>query len=356
MKKLLILWMAVLLSFGARAYDNRFDNMVIFGDSLSDNGNLYRYLWHLLPVSPPYFEGHFANGQVWVEYLYDSYFPDGMNQRGFQDYAVGGAGAVLSYKQNLPFTLGIELNDYFYWHTYGRQETSLYTLWIGANNYINGPTNVENITDRVVDAISEGVERLIAHGGNKFIIANLPDLARLPQASNSSHKGLLTELTLTHNRKLEALIKHLKVKHADCLFIYFDAYTLFNESIDHASDFGFFNTTEPCYLGSYSGWLAELKSDDETLYESLKQRSPQMTEEQWQMIRNNPQLREAALAAYWYSLLPRSVQDEPSYCEGYVFWDQVHPTTAVHKMIAEKVAQLISETDLQAVLPDVKAT
>ncbi|WP_419419823.1 SGNH/GDSL hydrolase family protein [Legionella sp. D16C41] len=351
MKKIIMLCCSLLLTLSSYAFNNRFDTMVVFGDSLSDNGNLYNYLWHYLPTSPPYYLGRFTDGPVWTEYLYTALFPETYTE-GFQDYAVGGAGAVLSYKENLPFTLTAELNNYLYWHTYGRKDTSLYTIWIGANNYINEPTNVEELTTGVVNAIGNVVERLIIKGGNKFVLVNLPDLARLPHAKNSSRQWLLTYLTEAHNRKLANQIEELKIKYPDVLFIYFDAYNFFNQSLDHAEDYGFTNTIEPCYLGSYVGWLETLKPSDEVLFANLKVHSPKLTEKEWLLIKDNPQLHEAALTSYLFNLLPAKIQDEPLQCGSYVFWDQVHPTTAVHKIIAQQVQKLINEAGLQPVLPD----
>src|SRR6188472_2981783 len=66
-------------------------NMVVFGDSLSDNGNLYEFMKHQLPQDPPYFAGRFSNGPVWVEHLVASYFPNDPSSHLF-DYAFGGAG------------------------------------------------------------------------------------------------------------------------------------------------------------------------------------------------------------------------------------------------------------------------
>ncbi len=343
--------LSLLLTVHGYAFNNRFDTMVIFGDSLSDNGNLYSYLWHFLPTSPPYYLGRFTDGPVWTEYLYADLFPETYTE-GFQDYAVGGAGAVLSYKENLPFTLTAELNNYLYWHTYGRKDTSLYTIWIGANNYINEPTNVEELTTGVVNAIGNVIERIIGRGGNKFLLINLPDLARLPHAKNSPRKWLLTALTEAHNRKLSDQIATLKTKYPDILFIYFDAYHFFNQSMEQAGESEVINTEEPCYLGSYRGLLHTLKPDDQALFENLKARFPKLTEKEWLIIKDNPQLHEAALASYMFNLLPASEQAEPMQCENYVFWDQVHPTTAVHKIIAEQVKALINEAGLQAVLPD----
>ena len=341
----------LLLACNAQAFTNQFDTMVVFGDSLSDNGNLYRYFFHIIPVTPPYYAGHFSNGPLWIEYLYDSYFPE-TYRIGLQDYAVGGAGAVLSRKENLPFTLTAELNDYLYWNTYGRKETSLFVIWIGANNYINGPSNVDELTNGVVANIGNVTEKLISAGGNKFLLANLADLARLPQAKESAKPALLTQLTLTHNRKLAEKIDELKRKYPEVVFVYLDAYTLFSEVFDSPEPYGFDNTSDACYLGSYSGWLLAMHADDESVYTNLKQQSPQLSEQQWQIIRTNPQLRAAAEASYWYHLFPAYQKKETLPCETYLFWDKVHPTTAVHKLIAATVKQKIEEAGLEAVIPD----
>lgn len=347
MRKMVVFCLSALLTVCAHAYSPRFDTLVVFGDSLSDNGNLYRYLLHFLPVSPPYYEGHFSDGPVWVEYLYESYFPSEYAQ-GLQNYAVGGAGAILSYKENLPYTLTFELDNYLYWHTYDHQQSSLYSIWIGANNYINEPTNVEDLTSSVILSIGGVIERLIRNGGDKFLITNLPDLAQLPQAKDSPNQALLTRLSMTHNEKLTQLVNELRDKYPDVLFINFDVNQFFEESRMNAAEYGVDNLVDPCYLGSYSGWLLSLMPNEETLHASLQQQIPELNEQQWLMIKNNPQLHEAAVTGYIFSLLPKN---EPLQCANYLYWDHVHPTTAVHQLIAKKVKTLIDEAGLQPFWP-----
>jgi phospholipase/lecithinase/hemolysin len=337
MKKMTCAVLGLLFSIFCFAANKRFDTMVIFGDSLSDTGNLYRYMWYKLPISPPYFQ----------EQLYNSYYPQDYS-KGFQNYPVGGAGAVLSYKQNLPFTLTIELNDYLYWNTYDKKETSLYTIWIGANNYLNGPTNIEGITSSVVNAIGGTVERLISYGGNKFLIPNIPDLGRLPQAADTHLQPLLTELTLIHNRKLATKVNALKLKHPDVTFVYFDIYSFFNGAIEHAQDYGFSNVVDPCYMGSYTGWLLKYKPDDQSLFTFLKEQDPRFDSGRWEMIKNNPELKEAATTSYLYQLLPLKDKAQPLNCDGYVFWDHVHPTDKVHYYIAQKAREALDVAGLEA--------
>lgn len=349
MKTLLSLCLSFLLIFQVQAADNRFDTIVVFGDSLSDNGNLYRYLWHIVPSSPPYYEGHFSNGPVWAEYLGNSYFPK--NTAALQDYAVGGAGAILAPKENMPFTLTAEVNDYLYLRSSGKKDSTLFAIWVGGNNYMNAPTNVDGLTTNVVSAIGESIERLIAKGGNKFLIANLPDLAKMPTAKYSSNQALLTDLTLAHNQKLAATVEALKQKYPTVTIVYFDAYTFFGDAIVHAADFGFNQLDEPCYAGGYSGLLQSAEPNDSQLYTYLKKRAPEMTEQQWLMIKNNPDLRETVSASYLYTSLPSLKIAYPTQCEQYVFWDKVHPTTAIHKMIAAQVKIELDAAGLTATTP-----
>ena len=45
----------VALFFSVQASAVPLNTIVVFGDSLSDNGNLYEYMKRELPLSPPYF-------------------------------------------------------------------------------------------------------------------------------------------------------------------------------------------------------------------------------------------------------------------------------------------------------------
>ena len=46
-----------------------FTEMYIFGDSLSDTGNIFDFTAGNIPPSPPFFEGRFSNRLIWIDYL-----------------------------------------------------------------------------------------------------------------------------------------------------------------------------------------------------------------------------------------------------------------------------------------------
>ncbi len=67
-------WFVCLLGLFAltvQAADSRpaFSRIVMFGDSLSDTGKMYSKMRGYLPSSPPYYQGRFSNGPVWLEQL-----------------------------------------------------------------------------------------------------------------------------------------------------------------------------------------------------------------------------------------------------------------------------------------------
>lgn len=105
------------------------DKIVVFGDSLSDNGNLYQYFGHSFPSSPPYFNGRFSDGPVWVETLVESCYEKDSKTH-LLDYAFGGAEVNDEPGPSLKNQIALYLNA----HQDRANENSLYIIWIGANN------------------------------------------------------------------------------------------------------------------------------------------------------------------------------------------------------------------------------
>ena len=77
---------AALMATPAQA--QKYDKIVVFGDSLSDNGNLA--LFGAAPP-PPYSDGRFSNGDVWVQQLGFGELNSFGNVNGSTDFAFGGA-------------------------------------------------------------------------------------------------------------------------------------------------------------------------------------------------------------------------------------------------------------------------
>src|ERR1051325_6177463 len=76
--------LATLFSTAQVANADQFKRLIVFGDSLSDNGNLFALSGNTYPP-PPYYLGRFSNGPVWVEDLAERLGVP------LDDFAVGGA-------------------------------------------------------------------------------------------------------------------------------------------------------------------------------------------------------------------------------------------------------------------------
>ena len=56
----------ILLAMSSIANAGPYSNVFVYGDSLSDTGNIYNASGHTIPQSPPYYMGRFSNGPLAV--------------------------------------------------------------------------------------------------------------------------------------------------------------------------------------------------------------------------------------------------------------------------------------------------
>ncbi|STX28184.1 lysophospholipase A [Legionella beliardensis] len=286
---------------------SQLNNIVVFGDSLSDNGNLYEHMHHLIPQNPPYYDGRFSNGPVWIEQLVSSYFPNNVASH-LSDHAFGGAAiAENSSDDEILFTLNREINTYLLGRQNKADPKSLYVVWIGGNNYLALPENEEHTNTVVTQGIAAGVERLVKAGARHILVLNLPDLGQTPAARALQVEAKLTRLSKHHNELLVKAIHGLKRKYSKVQWLYFDAYKIFNKFLSSAADYGFTNTLNSCYDVSV----------------------------------DKPSINATVLMAAKAS----KIQDDS--CEGYVFFDPVHPTTMAHQLIAQEVHAILDAAHIQ---------
>lgn len=227
----------------------------------------------------------------------------------------------------------------------------LFVIWIGANDYVNGPTDVEDITSKVVDTIKKDVEYLIDHHGSMFLIMNLPDLGKTPKARKAHNERLLTDLSQRHNQKLHQAFLALKQAHPEVHWAYFDMFGAMSELMENPVAYGIRNTDNACYTDGYlRRELATqaVSPDKHTLQEYLlteaRNNSDAVDLDKLNDLLDNPSLHEAITTAYLQSRHPNLLNSLD--CSGYLFWDYLHPTTQGHAIIADKVADTLSMADL----------
>ncbi|MBD2438618.1 SGNH/GDSL hydrolase family protein [Nostoc sp. FACHB-110] len=305
----------VFLSFmlPSTAFAADFSKLYVFGDSLSDTGNIYKATNQAYPPSSnydptqpgpynpsqPYYNGHFSNGPIWVEYLGNEL---GLKPTLYTDltttpptqginFAFGGASTGIDNavfpNQGLPGVLsqvGLFTKPYLD-NNQKLDPNALYTVWAGANDFLflddkDAATPVNNI--------SQALGLLAQAGAKNILVFNLPNLGALPAAKNGRDPITLEQSTTAFNTGLATTIAALD-KNYDLNIVSFDAYSLFDEVIHNPSIYGFNDVTNPC--------LTRLDV----------------------------------------------CQQDPS---KFLFWDDVHPTTFAHKLIADKALQAIKAQEV----------
>ncbi|HRD70829.1 MAG TPA: SGNH/GDSL hydrolase family protein [Legionella sp.] len=283
-------------------------NIVVFGDSLSDNGNLYEFMKHQLPQSPPYFEGRFSNGPVWVEHLAETYFPTSSSIH-LLNYAFGGAGVSEEGEvDDVLFTLRREVESYLVSHQNQASDDTLYIVWIGANNYLAMPEEVEQTLTDVNLGITHSLQRLVDHGAKHFLILNLPDLGRTPAAIEFGSTQAMSYFANQHNDSLKKTIANFQMANPQVEWIYFDLNKMFGHVLENPKEYGFSNISGTC--------------SNAEINELTKKSVLQMVA----------------------SVTPIKTKDA---CDGFIFFDLVHPTALAHRIIADKVRIMLDETGVE---------
>lgn len=284
-------------------------NIVVFGDSLSDNGNLYEFMQHHVPLSPPYYEGRFTNGPVWVEQLTASYFPVNSADH-LLDYAFGGAGISTEADDDddALFTLKHEIDTYLLEHDDKADSESLYVVWIGANNYLAVPDNVEETISVVNKGIGRSMERLIRKGAKNFLILNLPDLGRTPAAREFDAEEQLSIYSKKHNETLANMTINYQATYPDVKWVYYDLNAAVNEIMETPEKFGFSNVFDTCY--------------DEVIEKPTPYTVIKMARHATKMVSNEA-------------------------CSGFLFFDPVHPTGPAHQLIADRVRGVLDAAGVE---------
>lgn len=345
MKKILSLFLA--LFFCSSAFAEPFKQIIFFGDSLSDNGNLHRIL-KVVPKSAPYYLGRFSNGPTWAEdlyqYYYDKYYIDGEN------YCYGGATSIVhknkAGNQMSPFTLQIELDSYLLHSMSVDKSKVLYAIWIGANDYLYETTpEVDALTQSVVDKISWAITTLINQGATKFLIMNLPDMGETPYARSSHLEDRLHSLTVMHNTKLHDKINELKKAYPSVKFVSVDVYSSFNDLIANPEKYNQLykksikEVSEACLIQTSNNQMTKIDLNNQLKKAFEKEDQSSLAnldlEAASHFILETPPLEQAYRLGQSFAICSNANE--------HVFWDAVHPTMDVHQILSDIVVKQLAD-------------
>jgi len=312
---------AVLLSLfagaGATSVNaQQFSSVVVFGDSLSDDGYFRPVLSALgLPPSLVATLGRFTTspGPVWSE-LVSNYYgqsPAASNAGGLI-FAQGGARVAVPSASTptgaaqRPVTT--QMGEYLAANSGKADPNGLFAIWAGANDVIQtlqgvgagaiDPSAVTGILQSTA-AAEIGVVGALKQAGAKYIIVmGLPDIGATPAftAAGPANAAGATQASAGYNTALFTGLKQAGLK-----VIPIDMFSFFGEIRANPSQYGFSNITTPVCQP-----FPPFSTGPDALF------------------------------------CPPSAQSPANGSQTYSFADGIHPTTAAHAMIAQFVESFIT--------------
>ena len=343
------------------SFASTLNKIVFFGDSLSDDGNLYSVL-KIVPKSPPYFAGRFTNGITWAEHVGNYYY--NKNYDGYQIYAVGGATAMyhnLTTDSFIPPTvIANEINSYLFKTIFSDRKNTLYAIWIGANDYLYEQSeDIDGITRKVVDKISWSINTLIDQGGHDFLILNLPDFASIPYAKKVKNIDHLHQFAVAHNQKLAQAVTAIQQAHPDVKILLVDIYSIFNDVLNNVSKYNLkyhkhlSNLTEACWKGTVLDLPlnASLENEKNVLKMQLQKsithtKDPLVNtanlDQLTNFILNSPSIKESYQVGKMFSngMMPCENASE------HLFWDDIHPSEVTHEILGNMVIEALNSAGI----------
>ena len=296
MKKGAVKFFAVVVMFFCLvlpANAGNFKNVVVFGDSLSDSGNVSTFTHGTYPPAP--YAGRFSDGPVWVEYLVKTLGISG----DFCNYAFGGANTGVSnpahdnapgFKTQVSAYTGLLTAPAVaaFSTAFPQPKDSLFIIWIGGNDFLSAdladPVAVATAVSDAVVNIRTGMTQLAGVGAVNFMVVNLPDLGIIPRLNQDAALSAGgTQLSRLFNSSLGAMLDGFEADHPAVTIVRFDAFNLLNEMVNDPELGGFTNVTDKQF-DQAAGTVAEGR---------------------------------------------------------YLFWDDIHPTTITHKILARRAAALL---------------
>lgn len=259
-----------------------FSDIVVFGDSLSDVGNIYNVALNLYPASP-YWNGRFSNGPVWVEGVAQGLGLDASTPflEGGQNYAFGGAETGFD---NPPLQSiigdagrsGISSQVVVHAIFGNSSPDDLFVLWGGSNDLLNGQI------DPWIPAVNmvSNIAFLKAYTeANHFLVPNLPPLGQTPGHVGTAREQILDQRAQLYNQYLDAVLDWVQAVWPQTQIYRVDMFGFFLEMLSDPAALGLTNVTEPAY-----------------------------NQDSGQIVSN---------------------------VDEYLFWDNIHPTRRGHQLIAD---------------------
>jgi phospholipase/lecithinase/hemolysin len=237
----------VFLSLSGVAQAGTFSSVVVYGDSLSDNGNLFAATGQ---PGVPYYQGRRSDGPVAVEQLAAVLGTPLLDfawigaTTGIGNYADGGTPTTLG-TYGLP---GMQAEFAATQASLGPYLASgLFIVWGGPNDFLSpsplDPTPLAIISRAVGDELGI-VASLELLGAHNILVPGMPDLGLTPyfQSLGPAAAAQGSAITDAYNAALRSNLP------SGVLF--YDTAALLRSIVDNPGAYGFTNATDPCFDGT----------------------------------------------------------------------------------------------------------
>jgi phospholipase/lecithinase/hemolysin len=240
-----------------RAGAQPFTALHVFGDSLSDAGNLFRLTQAMVPKSPPYFAGRFSNGPVWAELLAsDLHLPLTPALAGGTDFAVGGARTGVDVTDSgvtIP-SLRRQVADMLAEApAAGLDPQALYVLQGGGNDILAALADRDPLVVlAAAQAVAQALRALAEAGAIQVLVVNVGNVGRSPFITSRQDPGLdalATSLSLLFNVTLARAVRAVHEEFPQLQLRRLHLFALLEAVTAHPEPFGFTNVTEACLQG-----------------------------------------------------------------------------------------------------------
>jgi len=299
------------------------DRIIVFGDSLSDQGKMHEKSFNLIPVSPPYWQGRFSNGPIWTDIIANTIPIINESEAGatIVDYSQ----ISNDLKYSVISSLSNEIHEFLNKHQF--KSTDLVILSGGGNDYISYNWIQTEDLERVLRTMIIKIAELNNYGAKNILLINLPDLGKTPLSIKAGIKNKMTQVTNAHNKNLATLVTNIQERSYQVKL--YDLNTVIAPYLEHPESYGFRSIDQQCFNGSSWGLVPW------DLAYSLP--TPNLTPFQNRLL-ENPMLRSAA-NTHIYKNFCFSIPE----CENYIYMDNVHPTKHIHKIMANGLLNFIKQ-------------
>jgi phospholipase/lecithinase/hemolysin len=258
MKRTFVLALAIglLLAWPLSSFADSISQLVVFGDSLSDTGNIYIATGGAEPAPPGYTTGLFTDGPdsvpsttgpvgIWIQQLAGmmGVTSPAPSLAGGTDYAFGGAltGSDPTLGSGGEPYVSDQVNEYLATQTGKLPSTALYVFWAGANDLFFGV----NSPSTAVSNLMGNINTLYADGARQFLWLDMPPLGNTPDIIAAGQTTLFNQLSQAYNADWLAAIALLDAEDPGIEITGVNVYALVEEMLADPAAFGFTNVTTP---------------------------------------------------------------------------------------------------------------